>query len=241
MRFIRQRNEMRFDFGVTKSQKTDAPRKRESFRSRGSWIEQQRLTEPLCSWLMRVTKDADIGMFTFKKFAAFFRHLPPFIQNMTNGDAAACQFDHDFGRKSTLLVAIHVAGDGGDRSELLQLFDYRPIANVSGVDNVIDACEILSNHRIEEPMGVGNHSDPNGVPLVHGAAPDWDPSEACTCFQLNVNGSGNFFGKAASSVFNRSALAVLIGCVESHSIRPSSFSESRSKNRIIPEGSIFAR
>jgi hypothetical protein len=119
--------------------------------------------------------------------------------------------------------------------------DHGPIANVPGVENVIDASEMSPNGRIEQPVGVGDYSDPNGSPLVHGAATGWDPSEVCTCFQSKVNGSGNFFGKAASSAFNRSALAVLIGCVESHSIRPSSFSESRSKNLIMPEGSIFAR
>jgi hypothetical protein len=172
MRFIRQRNEVRFDFGGAQVQKTNAPRKRESFRSRGSWIEQQRLTEPFCSWLMRVTEDADVGVFTFKKCAASFRHLATFVQNMTDGDAAACQFDHHLERNSTLLVAIHVAGDGGDRCDLLQLFNHRPIANVSGVNNVIDVFEILSHHRIEEAMGVGNHPDPNGFPMVHGTASD---------------------------------------------------------------------
>jgi hypothetical protein len=77
-----------------------------------------------------------------------------------------------------------------------------------------------SDHGIESAVGVGNHSDPNGSVLVHGATTDWDSIEACTCFQSKVNGSGNFFGKAASSAFNRSALAALIGCVENHSIRP---------------------
>ena len=78
-------------------------------------------------------------------------------------------------------------------------------------------------------MGIVNHTDPNGSPLVHGAATGWDLSDVCTCFQSNVKGSGNVVGQAASSIFTRSALAVLIGCVESHSIRPSSFAESRSK------------
>ena len=120
---------------------------------------------------MRVTEDADIGVFTFKKCAAFFRHLPAFVQNMTDGDAVACQFDHHLGRNFILLVAIHVARDGGDWSDLLQPFDHRPIANVSGVDNVIDAFEILLYHRIKEAMGVGNHPDPNGFPMGHGSAP----------------------------------------------------------------------
>lgn len=161
---------MRFNFGVVESQHTDAPGKRESFRPRRSWIKEQRLTKPFCSWLMRVTEDADIGVFTFKKCAAFFRHLPAFVQNMTDGDAAVCQFDHDLGRKSTLLVAIHVAGDGGDRGNLLQLFDHGVIANVSGVENVIDAFEMSLYDRIEEAMGIGNYTDPNGFSLVHGAA-----------------------------------------------------------------------
>ena len=170
MRCIGQRNEMRCDVRIAEVQNTDATGKRESFRSRRSWIEEQRLAEPFCPWLMRVTEDADIGVFTFKKCAAFFRHLPAFVQNMTDGDAVASEFEHDLGRKSTLLVAIHVAGNGGDRGNLLQLFDHGAIANVSGVENVINVFEISSYDRIEEAMGIGNHTDPNGVPLVHGAA-----------------------------------------------------------------------
>ena len=77
-----------------------------------SRIEQQRLAEPFNLGLMRMTKDADIGLFTFKKWAAFFRHLPAFVHNMTDGDAAACQFDHGLGQKSALFVPIHIAGDG---------------------------------------------------------------------------------------------------------------------------------
>ena len=73
--------------------------------------------------------------------------------------------------------------------------------------------KMSSDHRIESAVGVGNHSDPNGSVLVHGAATGWDPIEACTCFQSNVNGSGDFFGKAASSAFNRSARA------EIHTVR----------------------
>ena len=68
---------------------------------------------------------------------------------MTDGDAAACQFDHGLGRKSSLFLIVDVAGDGGDRSDLLQLFDHRLIANIPGVENVIDAFKMSSNCRIE--------------------------------------------------------------------------------------------
>ena len=68
------------------------------------------------------------------------RQLPAFVQNMTDGDATACQFDH------------------------------RSIADVLSVENVIDACKMSSKRRIEQVMDVGNHSNPNGSALVHGAA-----------------------------------------------------------------------
>ena len=101
------------------------------------------------------------------------------VENMTDGDAAACQFNYGLGRNSALFV--------------------------------IDTSEMSPDVWIESAMGIGNHSDQNGAPLVHGTTTVWDPIEACTCFQSNVNGSGNFFGKAASSAFNRSARAALIG------------------------------
>ena len=48
------------------------------------------------------------------------------------------------------------------------------------------------NGRIESAMGIGNHSDPNGAPLVHGVTTGWDPSEACTCF-ASASTIGNRF------------------------------------------------
>jgi hypothetical protein len=68
---------------------------------------------------------------------------------MTDGDSAACQFDHGLGRKSDLFIIIDVAGNGGDWSDLLQLFDHGLLANIPGVENVIDALKMSSNRRIE--------------------------------------------------------------------------------------------
>ena len=111
-RLIRQGNETRFYFGDAETQKTKTSGKLESLRSRRSWIEKQRLAEPFRFWLMRVAEDADIWMFTLQERPPLFRHLPAFVQNMTDGDAAACQFDHGLGRKSSLLIIVDVAGDG---------------------------------------------------------------------------------------------------------------------------------
>jgi hypothetical protein len=117
-----------------------------------------------------VTEDADIRLFTIQKGSPVSCELPAFIQNMTDGNAAACEIDHGLGRKYALFIIIDVAGDGGDWSNLLQLFDHGPIANVPGVENVIDASEVSPDGGIEQAVGIGKHSDPNGFPLIHGAA-----------------------------------------------------------------------
>ena len=84
----------------------------ESLWSCRSRIEQQRFSEPFRFGLMRMTKDADIGLFAFKKCETCFCQLPTFVHDMTDRDAAACQFDHGLGRKPALVIAIHIAGDG---------------------------------------------------------------------------------------------------------------------------------
>jgi hypothetical protein len=96
-----------------------------------------------------VAKDADVRSFAIQKCSSALCELPAFIQNVTDGDAPACQFDHGLGRKSDLFMIIDVAGDGGDRSDLLQLFDHGLLANIPGVENVIDALKMSSNRRIE--------------------------------------------------------------------------------------------
>jgi len=120
-----------------------------SFHPGRTRIEEQRLAEPFNFRLMRMTKDAEVWLGFLEKHSSVLRELPAFIQNMTDGDAAACQFDHGLGRKSALFIIIDVAGDGGDRSDLLQLFDHGPITNIPGVENMIDACKMSSNRRIE--------------------------------------------------------------------------------------------
>ena len=94
-------------------------RERKPFGTRRARIKQQRLAEPFNFLPMRMTKDAEVWLFFLEERSSFFHQLPAFIQNMTDGDEAAGQFDHG------------------------------PIANVPGVENVIDAFKMSSNRRIE--------------------------------------------------------------------------------------------
>ena len=98
---------------------------------------------------MPVAEDAEVWLVFLEERSSFLRQLPAFVQNMTDGDAAACQFDHDLGWKSALFIIVDVAGDGGDRSDPLQLFDHGPITYVPGVENMIDPFKMSSNRRIE--------------------------------------------------------------------------------------------
>jgi hypothetical protein len=96
-----------------------------------------------------VAKDADVRSFAIQKGSSVFREFPAFIQNMTDGDTAACQFDHGLWWKPALFLIVDVAGDGGDWRDLLQLFNHGLIANIPGVENVIDAFKMSSNRWIE--------------------------------------------------------------------------------------------
>jgi hypothetical protein len=86
------------DTTVHNREEPQAPWKFESLWPRRSWIEAQRAAEPFGFWLVRVAKHTDIRLFALKKSSPVLREPPAFVQNMTNGDAAACQFDYGLGR-----------------------------------------------------------------------------------------------------------------------------------------------
>jgi hypothetical protein len=56
-----------------------------------------------------MTKDAEVWLVFLEERSSVLRELPAFIQHMTDGDAVACQFDHDLGRKSALFIIVDVA------------------------------------------------------------------------------------------------------------------------------------
>ena len=170
VRILLQLNVPGLDLSVYHYQNPDRPWEVESLRARRARIEEQRLAEPFNFRPMRMTKDAEVWLAFLEKHSSVLREFPAFIQNMKDGDTAACQFDHGLWWKPALFLIVDVAGDGGDRSDLLQLFNHGLIANIPGVENVIDASEMSPDGPIEQAMGIGNHSDSNGSALVHGAA-----------------------------------------------------------------------
>ena len=153
-----------------KNKDAHTPWKLEPFWAGRTRVKEQCLPKPFHFRLVRVTEDADIRLFTIQKGSTVFCELPTLIYHMAESDADSKECHHSFRWKPTLLVPINVAGDGGDRSDLLQLFNHGLIANIPGVENMIDASEVSPDGRIESAMGIGNHSDSNGSTLVHWAA-----------------------------------------------------------------------
>jgi hypothetical protein len=70
---------------------------------------------------MRVAKDAEVWLFAIQKGSSIFRELSTFVQNTTDGDAAAGQFDHGLWWKSTLFKPTDIARDHCDRGSALSL------------------------------------------------------------------------------------------------------------------------
>ena len=76
---------------------------------------------------MGVAKDADIWMFVLQERSSFFRQFPAFIQNMTDGDAEACQVDHGLGRKPALVTPFTLPETAG-RLGTAMLWDNHELA-----------------------------------------------------------------------------------------------------------------
>ena len=109
------------DLSVYHFQGPDLPWEVEPLWARRARIEQQRLAEPFGLRLMRMTKDAEVWLLAIQKGSPTFCELPTFIQNMTDGNAAACQFDHGLGQKYALFIIVDVAGGHCDRGSELSL------------------------------------------------------------------------------------------------------------------------
>jgi hypothetical protein len=56
-----------------------------------------------------MTKNADVWLLAVQKGSPVLRHLSAFVQNMPDGDAAACQFNDGLGRRYALFVIVDVA------------------------------------------------------------------------------------------------------------------------------------
>lgn len=176
---------------------------------------------------MGMAKDTDVRPRTIEKGLSFFDQLSALKDNMSDRDAETIQLDDGLSRKATLFVPIRIAGHGSHGSNHLKLIDNQSIADIAGMNNVIHATKVTHDRWIEQAMRIGNHTNTDPLYGTHRGVLLGAPCEARTLVQSNVKGSGFCFGISASWVLRRSALALLIGWVESHSTRPSSFSASR--------------
>lgn len=122
------------DHSVYHFQNPDRPWQLKPPRACRAGIEQQRLAEPFNFRLMRMTKDAEVWLVFLEERSSILRQLPPFVQNMADGNAPACRCHNGLRWKSALFEPIDVAGDsryGSDGSKLLD--DVEP-ADIAGAE-----------------------------------------------------------------------------------------------------------
>lgn len=232
------------DMGSTDFVFADCNKSQLSWQFESLWscrarVEQQRITEPFVLRLVGMTEDTNVRSSAIQKCSSFFRELSSFIDDMTNGDYTAGQLNRGLKGETTSFIPIDIAADGRHGSNRFKLFDDASPADITGVNNMIHAMEMAHDCRVEQAMRIGNHTDADCAGAVHGLA--GAPREVWTLAHSNVKGAVCCFDIPASSTLRRSALALLIGWVESHSTRPPSFSANRWKKVIMPDGSILAR
>lgn len=147
---------------------------------------------------MRVAKNTDVWSSAIKKRSSFARELAPRIQNVPNGDPKPCKFNRRLRLNTTRLILVDVAGDRRHRSDTFQAIDNGGLADITGMNDMIDILKIPQDGRIEQTMCVGDDTDTDGPRPAHGAEPDDAPKLSRTLDHSNENGSGFCFGISAS-------------------------------------------
>lgn len=117
-----------------------------------------------------MTEDADVGPYAVQPFARLAREMSPLKQNVPYGDGHSGAPDDPHAGKSTLLKIIDVPRNRDDRCDLSELPDDVRIADIAGMENGCHPGKVLDERRIEEPVRIGDDSDPRDAPLAHGAA-----------------------------------------------------------------------
>jgi hypothetical protein len=111
-----------------------------------------------------------VGPYAVQPFARLISETSALEQDMPyrNSDSGAPDDPH--AGKSTLLKIIDVPRNRNDRCDLSELPDDIRIADIAGMENGCHPGKVLDERRIEEPMRIGDDSDPRDAPLAHGAA-----------------------------------------------------------------------
>ena len=116
-----------------------------------------------------VPEDADSGLRSVQPFAGLLREAPALEQNMCDRDSDSGAPDDALAREPALLKIIDISRHGNHRGDPLELPDDAGTADISGMKNRRDSGKVLDERRIEEPVCIGDDSDPQNALRAHGA------------------------------------------------------------------------
>ncbi len=93
------------------------------------------------------------------------RHLPSFVQHMTEGNPQSTPEQEASAGKPARFVVVHIAGDRRDRRKSAQASNHLFVADIAGMQDFLDPAKMRLDRGIVEPMGIGDHSDPKCTAL----------------------------------------------------------------------------
>lgn len=131
---------------------------------------------------MTVAEYTDVGLLLIHPPFCFRGQFPTLEQDVADSNHHSGEADHARPGEPVFFKFIDIARHGDDGSNPFELPNDLKIADITSMKDGYHAREMFNERRIEEPMRIGNDSDPHDALLDHGTATGRTPSAPCTSF-----------------------------------------------------------
>ncbi len=108
---------------------------------------------------MTVAEDADVELFFVQPRSCFHGQLSALEQDVADSNRHPGTADHARPGESAIFELIDVARHGDDRGDPLELPNDLRIADITGMKDDCDTCEMRNDRLIKQAMSIGDHAD----------------------------------------------------------------------------------
>jgi hypothetical protein len=117
-----------------------------------------------------VAEHTDVRLFPIEPGSGLRAHSPAFIQDVTQRNPHAASAYKQPPRKSAGFKVIDVAGHRRDGSQPPETLNHAVAADITGVEDFIDAGKMPFDGGIIESVRIGDHPDSNDPAFAYRAA-----------------------------------------------------------------------
>lgn len=167
---IFQSDQLRREVSIAHDQHPRPARQREPPGPGGAGIEQDGVAVPVNCRAMAMSENADVGLDAVQPFAGLLRETPALEQDMPDRDRHSGAPDDARTREPAALKVIDISRYGNHRGDASELPENGGIADIAGMNNRRHTGKVIEKRRIEEPVRIGDDSDPYDALRIHGAA-----------------------------------------------------------------------